>query len=302
MRSGIVPAWLARAGDDLDPGPGRDLAAEVAALDAAAPEDYRWLAALAAGLWVREGVTRIGVGGGQGAGKSTLARLLEAALEHRGRRAIVLSLDDFYLTRAERHALAERVHPLLETRGPPGTHDVPRLRDALEALATEAALELPVFDKARDDRVGTRPVRGPFDVVLLEGWCVGAEPLAPGSLAQPINDLERERDPDGRWRGFVAERLARDYVPLWSGFDAWLVLRVPSLAAVRRWRLEQERERPPERRLGAEAVARFVAHYERLTRAMLAQPARPGALGVELDEDHRVAALHRAPPGPGAGR
>ena len=53
----------------------------------------------------------IGLAGSQGSGKSTLskcvARLAETLLGHP---AIVLSLDDFYLPKAERVALAD-IHP-----------------------------------------------------------------------------------------------------------------------------------------------------------------------------------------------
>src|SRR5690606_26489272 len=67
----------------------------------------------------------VGVSGCQGSGKTTLASLLVLLLrEMLGLRCINLSIDDFYLTRAERQQLAATVHPLLATRGVPGTHDV----------------------------------------------------------------------------------------------------------------------------------------------------------------------------------
>src|SRR5687767_10663938 len=67
----------------------------------------------------------VGVSGCQGSGKTTLASLLVLMLrELLGLRAINLSIDDFYLTHAERQTLSRSVHPLLATRGVPGTHDV----------------------------------------------------------------------------------------------------------------------------------------------------------------------------------
>lgn len=65
----------------------------------------------------------IGVNGPQGIGKSTLVKQLASLTEQRyDCSALVLSLDDFYLTRAEQVALA-RAHPdnpFLQHRGVPG--------------------------------------------------------------------------------------------------------------------------------------------------------------------------------------
>ena len=76
----------------------------------------------------------IGINGSQGSGKSTLADYLCTMLNERYQlRCVSLSLDDFYLTKLERQQLASQVHPLLETRGVPGTHDIPL---ALETIAS----------------------------------------------------------------------------------------------------------------------------------------------------------------------
>ena len=261
------------------------------ALDAAAPEDYRELAALLAHRWAaaEPRPRSIGLGGGQGVGKSTLTRVLVAACEHVGLRAAALALDDFYLTKRERRRLAERVHPLFETRGPPGTHDVARLRAAADALlggSTPAVV--PVFDKGSDDRSGERELSGPFDLVIIEGWCVGARVLEATSLETPINELERTNDAEGRWRHAVNEALAREFEPLADALDELVFLQVPSLDAVRRWRLEQEGERPVGQRMTAEDVDRFVMHYERVSLAMLAELPGRADVVVELDEAHRV--------------
>ena len=74
----------------------------------------------------------LGINGAQGTGKSTLADYLRLALEiEYDWHVAVLSIDDFYLTKAERTQLAEDVHPLLVTRGVPGTHDIQMLADCL---------------------------------------------------------------------------------------------------------------------------------------------------------------------------
>lgn len=217
----------------------------------------------------------VGLCGPQGSGKSTAVAVLRILLGGRGLRTAVLSIDDVYLTRAERMALSERVHPLLATRGPPGTHDTALLEDVVSRLLHGESLALPSFDKATDDR---RPAsdwpwfEGPADVVLLEGWSVGAVPQAGERLAAPVNDLERDEDPDGVWRGFGNDALAA-YQPLFQQIDWLIQFRPPDFETVVRWRQEQEarlRSRVAglrDARVMTDAeVVRFVRHYERLTR------------------------------------
>ncbi|MCE2459856.1 MAG: hypothetical protein J4F38_03650 [Pseudomonadales bacterium] len=259
-------------------------------LDAGAPDDYRQLAALLVDDWYQRGVARAGIGGGQGAGKSTLGRLITEAGSVFGVHVEVLSMDDFYLTREERERLAETVHPLLATRGPPGTHDVARLRDAIAALGQPGAVEVPRFDKGTDTRSGSATIDGGVDVVVLEGWCVGA-PAAESAIDEPINALEREHDTDAGWRSYIETALNGSYAKLNDDLESMVFLKVPGLDAVRRWRLQQEGERPPEQRLNAAEVNRFVEHYERITRRMLATLPSNADVVVDLDDDHRVAGL-----------
>lgn len=243
-------------------------------------------------LWPQRPVPFVlGVAGAQGSGKSTLAEQLARSVSAAGGRAVACSLDDFYLTRAERRSLAGSVHPLLATRGVPGTHDVDLLVSTLEALEGSGPVDLPGFDKGADDRLPAsawRRVAGRPDVVVLEGWCVGAEPQGAAALVEPINDLERREDPDGRWRGYVNDALAGVYGDLWRRLHGLVYLRVPGMDAVLRWRTQQEQALPAERRMDTAALARFVAHYERITRTMLDHPPAGAALVAHLNDDHAV--------------
>jgi D-glycerate 3-kinase len=236
----------------------------------------------------------VGLCGPQGSGKSTGAEVLRTLIDAHGARAVVLSLDDLYLGRQARLDLAARVHPLLATRGPPGTHDPALGLALLRALATPEALAMPRFDKATDDRADPADwprVTGPFDVILFEGWCVGARPQTPSELARPINDLEAGSDPDGVWRSFINDALAGPYQALFAEIDFQILLCPPSFEVVAAWRLEQEqalRDRragdPAARFLSAEEVSVFVRFYERVTRHLLAEmPARADVV-VWLDE------------------
>lgn len=248
----------------------------------------------------------VGVNGAPGSGKTTFARLAELLLERIfHRRTLALSLDDLYLGLDDRERLAREVHPLLRTRGVPGTHDAElglELIRRLRQLGREGAGErvesvaLPVFDKAMDDRLGPgawRRVEGAFDILLFEGWCVGIGPQDRAALATPINELERRHDRDGRWRRHVDERLRQEYARLYAELDRTIFLQVPGFEQVRTWRRRQEETRARRRPgapalLDAPALGRFLAHYERLVHhALETLPATADAV-CRLDADHRV--------------
>jgi D-glycerate 3-kinase len=235
---------------------------------------------------------RVGIAGAQGSGKSTLTRELAVALQRREIPVAACSLDDFYLTRREREGLAATVHPLLITRGVPGTHDVGLCQQVLAALPDQA-VRVPRFDKGSDDRCDEHdwPSAGPARVVILEGWCVGARPQPASALVTPVNALEREEDPDGRWRGFVNTALSGAYQRLFDSLDYLVFLSVPDFAAVRRWRGEQELALPRGQRMDEARLERFIAHYERLTRWMLDDLPARADLVVALDTAHRVETL-----------
>lgn len=237
------------------------------------------LAARIAG-WVRPGRSRplvVGLCGPQGAGKSTLALLLAQWLAARGLRTANLSLDDLYLPRADRERLAREIHPLLRTRGVPGTHDPVLGLAVLDALVRRGPTPLPRFDKAADDREpkSAWPVfEGPADVVLLEGWCVGARPQRQAALEAPVNALEADEDPTGAWRGYANDALAGAYRDLFARLDRLVLLTAPDFATVRAWRGEQEARlrarltaegRDAGRTMDAAALDRFLDHYQRLT-------------------------------------
>lgn len=221
----------------------------------------------------------VGLCGAQGSGKSTLA----AALCERLEGSVTLSLDDLYLTRTERLRLAEEVHPLLRTRGVPGTHDLGLGLRVVDAILAGEPVALPRFSKAIDDRLpeSTWPVAPTTTrVLLLEGWCVGARPQEKAALAQPTNDLERTQDASGGWRRYVNDALAGPYQALFDRLDTLILVAAPAWDAVLQWRIEQEHvlRRTAAGAAGVmddAAVRVFVSHYERLTRHILTEmPAR----------------------------
>ncbi|WP_374529212.1 kinase [Novosphingobium sp.] len=244
-----------------------------------------------AGLFV------LGVCGAQGSGKSTLVATLAERLTQAGVAVAALSLDDLYRTHAERQALAREVHPLLATRGVPGTHDVALGLATIAALERGEAAALPRFDKAADDRVprGEWPhAPANAQVLLLEGWCLGAKPQDTAALAAPVNDLEAREDPDGVWRVHVNAALEADYQRLFARLDRLLLLAAPGWDVVAGWREQQEaelRQIGGARVMNPAGVARFIQHYERLTRHILSEMPTRADLTVRLGPNREVLEL-----------
>lgn len=248
----------------------------------------------------------LGLSGLQGSGKSTLAAALAGAAEEREIPAAVVALDDYYLGRRERSRLARDAHPLLATRGVPGTHEVARLEAALDALRGGelwSPLRLPRFDKGRDTRVAPsrwKTIRNRPRLVIFEGWCVGLAAQREPDLTQAVNALEREEDADGRWRRWVNWQLAGDYARLWRKLDRLLVLQAPGFEVVRGWRDQQERAlraRSARHAMSSRGIARFLAHTERLSRhALRSLPGRADVL-VELGHRREVRAIRTGPTG-----
>ncbi|WP_460813047.1 kinase [Luteimonas pelagia] len=223
----------------------------------------------------REGAP-FAIAGLQGTGKSTLASQLARATQARGLRAVALSIDDFYLGRRERLRLARTVHPLCATRGPPGTHDVALACEVLDALRDRRPVRLPSFDKIADRRLP--PSRWPHargvDLVVFEGWFLKVPPQHPSELTVPVNALERVEDPDGTWRRWANDALARDFPPLWARLPHLLFLQGPGFEVVRDWRWQQERTlqaaHPGRRTMDRAQVDRFIRFFERVSRHALA--------------------------------
>ena len=237
------------------------------------------------------GCMLVGISGAQGSGKSTFAALLAQTLEVGfDLSTLVLSLDDFYLSRAQRLTLAASVHPLLKTRGVPGTHDIELLRDVIQAVVDTRGTDIPLFNKMEDDRQGSRyfapqPVR----IIILEGWCWGATPCAPQLLEPPINALEAEADPSGIWRIYVNDQLGR-YQSVFRT-DYSIFLKVPDMQSVLQWRWQQEQQGSGSQAMSQPAISRFIMAYERITLRMLQDMPAQVDLTLALDRAHKIALL-----------
>ncbi|MGA0806873.1 MAG: hypothetical protein ACO3PV_10230 [Pseudohongiellaceae bacterium] len=241
----------------------------------------------------------VGVSGCQGSGKSTLAALLVLLVrEMMGLRAVNLSIDDFYHTHATRQQLAREVHPLFATRGVPGTHDVPLALDTLQALRRGGQVPIPRFDKSIDDRYPREAwpvVAAPVDLIVLEGWCLSV-PAQPDELLQePINALERDEDCVGAWRRHVNQTIRSDYAQFYGMVDYLVMLKAPDFAKVAEWRGRQEQKLAAQvgsaghRVMNEQQLARFIQHYERITRHGLAVLPQQADVVYQLTDQQTIA-------------
>ena len=260
-------------------------------------EQRRAMASLAPGLAGRladDSPALVGIAGPPGSGKSTLALMMRAVLTDRGQECLVLSLDDYYLPGADRSELARMVHPLFAVRGVPGTHDFDLLLAHLDALQQGggATLDLPRFDKSRDDRAKEwvrQQVPANPGIVFVEGWMIGLPPQPAHSLANPVNELEQERDADGRWRTAVNGHLGRYHEKLRPLLDQSWCLLAPDWDCVVdwRWRQAQQSRRGHSRLDTREAVGDFLAHYQRLSQHLQLSAGVWSDLIIRLDREHR---------------
>jgi len=229
----------------------------------------------------------IGISGAQGSGKSTLAAELVAQLRLLGIRAAAVSLDDYYLSKAQRWQLAQQVHPLLSQRGVPGTHNIGQaLRDAKSVLANQP-VALPQFDKALDEPEAALPPQQ-LDILIVEGWCLGIAAQTEAELVLPVNELEQQEDSDGSWRRYVNSQLAGPYAEYWQLLKPQIWLKAPDWDSVCRWRAEQEQQLWRARGCGMTEteLARFMLPFQRLTQASWQQlPLRDNII-IELDLQH----------------
>ena len=219
----------------------------------------------------------VGINGCQGSGKSTLTDYIGEYLTQTHKlNIVVMSLDDFYFTGEKRQELSRDIHPLLATRGVPGTHDIAMLENTLIKLkAKETGFTIPRFNKATDEpypQEQWQVIEKPIDIILLEGWCWGVKPQTAEQLISPVNELELKHDKNGAWRNYVNQQLKQYYQPLYAQMDFWLALQAPSFDCVYKWRLEQEEKLKANNQglsnskiMQSDGILNFTQYFQRLS-------------------------------------
>ena len=243
----------------------------------------------------------IGLTGGQGTGKSTISIILKIILkEAYNLETVIFSIDDFYKTLNERETMSKKISDLFLTRGVPGTHDTKMLFQCIKNLKTNnfKKMNIPKFDKSIDNRLSKSnwlQVKKKPNIVIFEGWCVGASAQKNKDLISPINKLEKYKDKKKIWRQKVNLKLRKDYKKIFDLIDKLIFLKVPSFKYVLKWRLLQEKKlritRKGNKTMTDKQVENFIMYYERITKHMLKTLPKDADTVISIDSQHRLKSI-----------
>ncbi|WP_415294699.1 uridine kinase [Candidatus Pelagibacter sp. Uisw_113] len=257
-------------------------------------------------FWIEKRVNKkkpliIGLAGGQGSGKTTISSILTLILQKYFKLNVFkVSIDDFYKTRKDRRSLSKNKHPLLMTRGVPGTHDIDLMLNFFKKIKDKnfKSLQIPTFNKAIDDRCSKNlwhKIKTKPDVVIFEGWCVGARPQLNNQLKKPINSLEKVYDQGVKWRAHVNNQLKTKYKTLFNQLDGLLYLKAKNFNLLREWRLKQERKLWAQTKnkknlkiMSSGDVINFMQTYQRITEQMFKDAVKSSSIIMNLNSNHQI--------------
>ena len=241
----------------------------------------------------------LGFSGGQGSGKTTAVKILKIILKKFFKRKIYTSsIDDFYKSLKDRNEMSQNIHPLFKTRGVPGTHDINLIKKFFYFVKNKRfkKIKLPKFDKSTDDRLKKKywfNIKEKPEIVILEGWCVGARPQSNSLIKQSTNVLEKYEDKDLIWRKYVNEKLKRDYKKLFAMIDCYIFMKIPNFKMVFKWRLLQENKlkkmsRYKKKIMSYNEIKRFIMFYERITLQMMKDLSKSASVVMLLKRNHEI--------------
>ena len=257
-------------------------------------------------FWISKRVNKkkpliIGLAGGQGTGKTTISSIITLILKKYFKLNVFkISIDDFYKTRRERILLSKNRHPLLMTRGVPGTHDINIMLSFFRKIKIKKfkSLKLPRFNKSVDDRCKQSlwyKIQSKPNIVILEGWCVGAKSQNLKQLKRPINSLEKEYDQTVQWRKYVNHQLKTKYKKLFNQLDCLLFLKAENFSLLRRWRLKQEKKlwlnsknKKNLKIMKKNEVMNFMDTYQRITQQMFKDMPKYSSIIMNLNNSHQI--------------
>ena len=241
----------------------------------------------------------IGLAGGQGTGKTTISSLIRIILTKYFKLNVFrISIDDFYKTRKERKNLSKRVHPMLITRGVPGTHDINLMLNFFRKSKSKQfkRLKLPKFNKALDDRLDKKKwydLKKRPQVIIFEGWCVGAKPEKDNTLKKTINSIEKAKDRKQIWRKYVNHQLKTKYRNLYSQLNCLIYLKAKNFSLLQKWRLKQERKLWVKSKVKSKIMSRgdvinFMQTYQRITQNMFRYMPKYASIIFNLNSNHQI--------------
>ena len=241
----------------------------------------------------------LGFSGGQGSGKTTVAKILKIILKKFFKREIyVSSIDDFYKTLKDRNEMSHTIHPLFKIRGVPGTHDISLVKKFFDFIKKKnfKKFKLPKFDKSMDERLKKKywsNIKKRPEIVILEGWCVGAKPQSNSIINKSINVLEKYEDKHLIWRKYANEKLKKEYKKLFAMIDHFIFMKIPNFNVVYEWRLLQEsklrkKSHSNKKIMSYNEIKRFVMFYERITLQMIKDLSKSASVVIFLKTNHKI--------------
>lgn len=234
------------------------------------------------------------ISGSQGVGKSTLSKLIKIVIERTSlQQVMLLSIDDYYLSKKSRYQLSNQVHPLLLTRGVPGTHDIKKLKEhIMQFNKKKFPIITPTFNKLKDDISKKTNAFSKADILILEGWCCGAKPIAKNYLHKNLNKIEKIFDKNFKWRNFYNLKLKMEYQKIFNSFDKTIYLQPPSFEFVLKWRYAQEKNNAKKIKtknfMDKNATKTFILHYEKLTKWMMKNMPVNADMLIKVDKNQKI--------------
>ena len=238
---------------------------------------------------------KIMIAGSQGSGKSSLSKLIKLYLEKVCYKSVVIiSMDDFYLSKNQRTQLSKNIHPLFLNRGAPGTHDLELMNKKIKQIFNkEFPIYLPVFDKVSDTRKRTYKKVLKADVIVFEGWCAGAQPVDLNYLQKNFNNLEKHKDKNFIWRNSYNKYL-NEYQKLFSQFNFFIYFQFNQWDHVLNWKYKQELElRDKKKDLGLKKYLReFIQYYEKVSKWMHLKVPKYCNILIKLDAHQKIKSIN----------
>ena len=189
---------------------------------------------------------------------------------------------------------------MLLTRGVPGTHDINMILNFFKKSKVKKfkRLKLPTFNKAVDDRFNKNrwyDLKKRPDVVIFEGWCVGAKSEKNISLKKTINSMEKVKDHKQIWRRYVNQQLKSKYKSLHSQLNCLIYLKAKNFSLLQKWRLKQERKlwvnskkKSNLKIMSSGDVINFMQTYQRITQNMFRYMPKYASIILTLNSNHQI--------------